>query len=463
MTPRRRHALLVVASLLSLAPFFWMLWASLKRPGFGTGLEVLGPRTESYGPFTVPPGGSFLRFETFEPGASQVAVAGTFSAWNPLPLASMGAGRFRGDVVAEPGFHEYKLVVDGQWRPDPANPAPPDSSGGNSVILLKGRMAVSHSGVLDRSIWSEGKLLPIVVAPGAIGVRVLREGHPPLPLLPGVDSPDVSGVPDGPKGEMLRPSESFSIPSGVGVELSPYRIEVERSLAARIAALYTFDNYREVLTDESFPFGRFFMNSLVVAGLAAFLTTLLCTLGGYAFATKEFPGKERLFQLCMASMMVPGMIYMVPQYAVVTRIGWIDSYWGMVVPHLANVFGLLLMTNFIRGIPKSLFEAADVDGASEFMKVRHVLMPLASPAMATLFVMTFMGQWSNFLWQLITNTPSSPYRTLPVGLALFKGQYDLKVEAMMAAATFSVVPVSIVFLLSQKKLIAGLTSGSVKE
>ena len=94
--------------------------------------------------------------------------------------------------------------------------------------------------------------------------------------------------------------------------------------------------------------------------------------------------------------------------------------------------------------------------------LRHVVFPLCTPAMATLFVLTFMGQWSNFLWQLIVNTPGSAYRTLPVGLALFKGQYDLKVEAMMAAAAFSVLPVAAVFFFTQKRLIAGLTSGSVK-
>lgn len=461
MSLRTRHLLLGLFTLVSLAPLLWMLWASVKKPGFGGGLELLGPERTVLGPLAPPPAVPFIRFALFSPGAAEAAVAGSFSEWEPVPMKALGGGTFALDVPAPEGTHEYKFVLDqNQWTADPLNPPPPGVD--SSRVMLKAPMVVSHSGVTDRTITRDGALAPVVHAPGAAAVEIEVLGRPPVALVEGSWTSSQSSVSDGPDGSVRALSTVFSNP-GAPLPLGAYTIRIRWGLGARLAALYTLDNYREVATDPAFPFATFFWNSLMVAGLSAFFTTLICTLGGYAFATKRFPGRGALFALFMASMMVPGMIYMVPQYAVVTRLGWINSWAGMVVPHLANVFGLLLMTNYVKGIPKSLFEAAEVDGASEWQTITGVLMPLATPAMATLFTLTFMGQWSNFLWQLIVNTPDSPCRTLPVGLALFKGQYDLKVEAMMAAAAFSVVPVAVVFGFTQRTLIAGLTSGSVKE
>ncbi len=162
-------------------------------------------------------------------------------------------------------------------------------------------------------------------------------------------------------------------------------------------------------------------------------------------------------------MMIPGMIFMVPQYAMVSKFGWINSYMGMVVPHLANVFGLYLLRQHISMIPNAFFEAAKIDGASEWQLFRYVVIPQSMPVMVTLFLMTFIGQWSNFLWQLIVNTPDSPYRTLPIGLALFKGQYAQSWEVIMAGACFSVIPIAFLFLLAQRFLIEGMTKGAIKE
>lgn len=461
---RGRHLLLALACLISSAPLLWMFWASVKQPGYGTGLDFIGAAEVSMGPYRAPPSRPFLRFEVRRPGAESAAVAGSFSDWNPVPLNALPGGVFRGNLEVAPGAYEYKFVIDGQiWITDPLNP-PPEAGGNSRIELGPDRpLAVNHPGVVDRSFLEGGRLVPVLYSPDA------REGT--VELADGTQQPlaqhrmvaTLEKVSHGPLGQTVPGIECFTLESGTTLPPADYTLRYGRSLGSRVSSLYTFDNYVEVVNDPAFPFGQFFLNSLVVAVGAALLTTLICTLGGYAFAAKEFAGKARIFQLCMASMMVPGMIYMVPQYAVVTRLGWINSYIAMIVPHLANIFGLLLMTNYIKGLPKSLFEAARVDGASEAQIIWHVLFPLSMPAMATLFVLTFMGQWSNFLWQLIVNTPESAYRTLPVGLALFKGQYDLKVEAMMAAAAFSVLPVSVVFFFTQKQLIAGLTSGSVKE
>jgi multiple sugar transport system permease protein len=165
----------------------------------------------------------------------------------------------------------------------------------------------------------------------------------------------------------------------------------------------------------------------------------------------------------MSSMMIPGMIFMVPQFAIVNKLGWMNTYKAMIIPHLANVFGLFLLKQYIDTIPNSLFEAAKIDGAGEFQMFRIIVIPLAMPIMITLFLLTFLGQWSNFLWQLIVNTPDSVLRTLPVGLALFKGQYCTDWGAMMAGACFSILPIAFLFLIAQRFFIEGMTSGAVKE
>ncbi len=227
--------------------------------------------------------------------------------------------------------------------------------------------------------------------------------------------------------------------------------------------MYTLENFRQVFFDKDFPFYRFAWNSFVVATGCALITVALCTMAGYAFAKKRFPARDLIFAALITIMLVPGIIFMVPQYRIVLKLGWINTYWGMILPHTANIFGLFLLRQHIRGLPDSLLEAARVDGASEVGTFLRVVVPLSVPVMITLFLLTFVGQWSNFLWQLIVNTPDSPYLTLPVGLSLFQGQYQIEWEKMMAGACFSILPIAVLFTVSQRFFIQGLTAGSIKE
>ncbi|MGB9691215.1 MAG: carbohydrate ABC transporter permease [Candidatus Sumerlaeaceae bacterium] len=227
--------------------------------------------------------------------------------------------------------------------------------------------------------------------------------------------------------------------------------------------MYTLQNFRQVFFDKDFPFYRFAWNSFVVATGCALVTVALCTLAGYAFAKKRFPGRDLIFAGLITIMLVPGIIFMVPQYRLVLKFGWINTHVGMILPHTANIFGLFLLRQHIRGLPDSLLEAARVDGASEISTFFRIVVPLSVPVMITLFLLTFVGQWSNFLWQLIVNTPDSPHLTLPVGLSLFQGQYQTEWEKMMAGACFSILPIAILFTVAQRFFIQGLTAGSVKE
>lgn len=281
-------------------------------------------------------------------------------------------------------------------------------------------------------------------APEALAVEIAIKGLPPTSMKMGEN-----GV--------------WELDHPLPLENYKYEFALHRNWKGAIQSLYTFGNFTKIWSNTSYPFGRYLVNSFIVAISSALLTVLICALAAYVFAKKNFPGKQFLFWMFMGAMMIPGMMYMVPQFAIISSLGWMNSLQGLVVPHLSNVFGLFMLKQMMESIPDSLFEAARMDGAGEWTVFRVIVLPLSLPALAILFLLTFVGQWNNFLWQLIVNTPDSPFLTLPVGLSLFKGQYQTQWEQMMAASSFSILPIVALFLFTQKFLIEGLTAGGVKE
>lgn len=210
-------------------------------------------------------------------------------------------------------------------------------------------------------------------------------------------------------------------------------------------------------------FGTYFINSLIVASTAAFLVTLFAAMGGYVFSKKELPYKRQIFMLLLSTMMIPGMMFMVPQFFMICKMGLFGTKWAMFLPHLASVFGVFLLKQFMDTIPNSLIEAAQIDGASEWQVFRVVIIPLSLPIILTLFLLTFLFHWSNFLWQLIVTNFENPLSiTLPVGLALFRGQYTSDLGLIMSASCFSIVPIAVMFLFAQRYFIEGMTQGAVK-
>jgi multiple sugar transport system permease protein len=221
----------------------------------------------------------------------------------------------------------------------------------------------------------------------------------------------------------------------------------------------TLDNFRRVLTD--YGFTRYFMNSVIVASTAALFATLFATLAGYVFAKKQFWGRDKLFGLLLASLMIPGMMYVVPQFAIINKFGWMNTYQAMIVPHLANVFGLFLMRQYMMTIPSELMEAAKIDGAGEWQVFRTIMVPLSVPIIATLFLLTFQFHWNNFLWQLIVTNVERLY-TVPVGLAMFKSAHEELYTLKMAGSCISVLPIALLFFFAQRYFIEGMTMGAVK-
>ena len=222
----------------------------------------------------------------------------------------------------------------------------------------------------------------------------------------------------------------------------------------------TLENFRRVLSD--FGFGRYFANSVIVATTAAIFATMFATFAGYVFAKKQFFMKDRLFTFLLISLMIPGMMYVVPQFAIINKLGWMNTYRAMIIPHLANVFGLFLMRQYMTTIPNELLDAARMDGAGEWQVFRKVMIPLSIPIIATLFVLTFQFHWNNFLWQLIVANVERLY-TVPVGLAMFKSAHEELYTLKMAGSCISVLPIAVLFFFAQRYFIEGMTMGAVKE
>jgi multiple sugar transport system permease protein len=221
----------------------------------------------------------------------------------------------------------------------------------------------------------------------------------------------------------------------------------------------TLENYREVLFSTQFP--RWFFNSLVVAGVTTVSVLFFDSLVGYTLAKLRFPGKNLIFVLILATLMVPTEMLIIPWYVMSVDYGWVNTFWGILFPGLISAFGVFLMRQFFASLPTDLLDAGRIDGLSEFGVFWRVALPLVRPALAALGIFTFLGNWNAFLWPLvIIQTPEM--RTLPVGVALFSGEAGTAWHLIMAASSLAVIPVLIVFFIFQRQIIEGVVLTGVK-
>jgi multiple sugar transport system permease protein len=221
----------------------------------------------------------------------------------------------------------------------------------------------------------------------------------------------------------------------------------------------TLEHYRALLT--SGGIGRQFLNSLGLALAATLLSTTFNTLAGYAFAKLHFAGRDKLFALLIAALVIPGQVAMLPLFLMLKGMGLVNSYAGVLVPSLAGIFGIFLVRQYARSIPDELLEAARMDGAGEFRIFFSVVLPLLTPVLATLAVFAFLGSWNDFMWPLIVLTDAKLH-TLPVAIAGLSREHVQDNELMMAGSVITVVPVLLLFLGLQRYYIAGILAGSVK-
>lgn len=209
----------------------------------------------------------------------------------------------------------------------------------------------------------------------------------------------------------------------------------------------------------SLPFGTFLLNSLVFAcGVTAIVVAVSC-LSAYAFARLRFPGREGLLLTYLSTLMIPQVMLVIPLFLLVSKLGWINTYHGMILPVAFSSFGTFLLRQFILGIPKDLDEAAMMDGASRLRILVTVIVPLAMPAIGLLSLFTFIAQWKSFLWPLIA-TSGVEKATLPLGLTLFQTQQGTSWNYIMAGATISMVPGVILAIVMQRIIYKGISVGS---
>lgn len=212
------------------------------------------------------------------------------------------------------------------------------------------------------------------------------------------------------------------------------------------------------------PFGRFYFNSVFTGVATTALQVVFAVLMAYAFACIRFPGKQILLMLVLSTMMIPDEMRLVPNYLLLDKLGWIDTYWALIVPPIAYAFPVFVLYQHFRTIPHALFDAATVDGAGHFRTVWQIVMPLSRPVAVAITLVCFLGRWNDYLWPLVV-TNSERMRTLPIGLAYLKKEAEEGAtpwNQMMAATVFVVIPIVILYSILQKQFVAGITKGAVK-
>ncbi len=209
------------------------------------------------------------------------------------------------------------------------------------------------------------------------------------------------------------------------------------------------------------PFGRYFFNSFFMAITTTIGEVVTTILAAYAFAKMRFFGKNVLFAILLATLMIPGQMLLIPNYVTITRLGWFDRYEALIIPWLASVFGIFLLRQFFRSIPDELQDAARIDGCSRLRFLWQIVVPLSKPAIMTVALLKFLGSWNAFLWVLIM-TNSNKMRTVPVGLTLFSSEVGTAYEQLMAASVLAIIPVLILFFFTQKQFIQGVARTGIK-
>lgn len=221
----------------------------------------------------------------------------------------------------------------------------------------------------------------------------------------------------------------------------------------------TFNSYTRVF--KVFPFARSMLNSIYVAIMTTFLSVTSSAMAAYVFAKIPFKGRDKIFVLYLATMMIPTQVTMIPNFIVLKYMGLLNTFTGLMLPFLFNAFGTFMLRQYMKGISDSYIEAAIIDGATQFTIFRKVIIPLSKPALATLTVLTFMTSWNAYLWPLIILTDKAKM-TLPVGLNLLNGQYNTQYNLLMAGGLLSILPILVVYLLAQRYFEEGLSFGGVK-
>lgn len=222
---------------------------------------------------------------------------------------------------------------------------------------------------------------------------------------------------------------------------------------------FLWSNFRKAW--QSAPFTRYFINSIIMSIAVTIGQVLTSALAAYAFARMQFRFKETIFLILLGTMMVPKQVILIPDYVIIAKLGWINTYYALIVPFVAAVFGIYFMRQHFETIPQDLFDAASIDGCGRLRTLFQIVLPLSRGVVITVALFTFIMTWNSLLWPLVmTNTPEM--RPLQVGLAVFNQESGTEWELLMAASAFSILPLLIIFFVAQKQFIEGITRSGMK-
>ena len=222
---------------------------------------------------------------------------------------------------------------------------------------------------------------------------------------------------------------------------------------------WAFENYTEAF--QMYNYMRYFMNSVIVTTIATILTLLINSMAAYAFAKYNFRGRDGLFVMTLAMIMIPLQVILIPIYLVVSSLGFVNTYWGMIIPAAATPTGVFIIRQYMLTIPDELIEAARIDGAGEFRIFARIVLPLCRPALAVVAIFSILWRWNDFLWPLLIAQKEELY-TLPVALALLNGQLVVPYNIVLAMSVMSIIPVLFMFVFMQRQIVQGIAQTGIK-
>jgi multiple sugar transport system permease protein len=231
--------------------------------------------------------------------------------------------------------------------------------------------------------------------------------------------------------------------------------EIVRMPPTLIPEKFTLASYMTIFTDPRVPLGKFYLNSITVTFSIVIMVLFTSSLAGFVFAKYKFAGKDLVFTLILATMMIPFQVIMIPLYLILVKLGITDSLLGLIVPGATSAFGIFLMRQFIDGVPSELIDAARIDGSSEIGIYVNIILPQAGSALATLGILTFMGTWNDYLWPLIVIT-TTERRTLPIMLTWYNSQHGARTDLTMAASVLVILPIVVIYFIFQRWIVQGI-------
>jgi alpha-1,4-digalacturonate transport system permease protein len=222
---------------------------------------------------------------------------------------------------------------------------------------------------------------------------------------------------------------------------------------------WAFENYTEAF--QAYNYTRYFLNSVFVTVVATVLTLIINSMAAYAFAKYNFRGRDGLFVMTLAMIMIPLQVILIPIYLVVSSLGLVNTYWGMIIPAAATPTGVFIIRQYMLTIPDELIEAARIDGAGEFRIFARIVLPLCRPALAVVAIFSILWRWNDFLWPLLIAQKEELY-TLPVALALLNGQLVVPYNIVLAMSVMSIIPVLFMFVFMQRQIVQGIAQTGIK-